>query len=65
MHKELALYVLEQACKISGPHKKVYSFWQPWVQRCEGTQFMDAWGAFTALKYLWVNQDMKAEMTGR
>ena len=65
MNKELAVYAVEQAYHLTGPHPYSYNFWQPWVKNCEGTNYMSPWGCFEGFTYFWVDQDLKTEITGR
>jgi len=57
-------YQLEQAHHVVGVSRMVYTFWQPWLKGYGG-EFMigynSNWGVFH--KYVWLDQDLKEEMT--
>ncbi len=67
LYKELNLYALDQAFSIQLPIQNTYIFWQPWLKGYHGEYV--AGGIDDTLvgivKYVWIDQDMKYEMTGR
>lgn len=65
IHKDLTVYVTEQAYKLAGPHGYRYNFWQPWLKNCTGGSRLSAWGQGESIAHMWVDQDLKAQMTGR
>ncbi len=63
--KELAPYFVDQAYNIQLPTRYVYTFWQPWVKGYNGEHTV-GYSAFEMYSYfLWLDQDLKANMTGR
>ncbi len=64
--KELDLYALEECFSIQTPSPDIYTFWQPWVKGYLGEETGHVVGTEEGvIKYLWVDQDLKYEMTGR
>jgi len=63
--KELTPYFVEQCYDIQLPTRYVYTFWQPWVKGYNGEHTV-GYSAFEMYSYfLWIDQNMKEEMTGR
>jgi len=58
--KETWKYVLEQAFLIPMPAPWGYRIWQPWLKNYYGANDMKFW-----VKWAWIDQDMKFDMTGR
>ena len=65
--KELFPYILEECWDIVLPASQSYKFWQPWVKDYHGEGSVGAWQAGFAnwKNYIWIDQDLKKEMTGR
>ncbi|MFC1990396.1 ABC transporter substrate-binding protein, partial [Chloroflexota bacterium] len=63
--KELTLQALTQAYVIQLPVPVVYTFWQPWVQNYHGESSIGYQNFYSFVKYIWLDQDLKQEMTGR
>jgi peptide/nickel transport system substrate-binding protein len=53
-------YILSQAFLVPTPADYVYRVWQPWVKDYYGESATKLW-----LQYLWLDQDLKEQMTGR
>ncbi len=58
--KETWKYVLEQAFLIQMPAPWGYRIWQPWLRNYYGAGATKFW-----LRWAWIDQDMRADMTGR
>ncbi len=58
--KETWKYVLEQAFLIPMPAPWGYRIWQPWLRNYYGANDVKFW-----LRWAWIDQDMKFDMTGR
>ena len=63
--EELTQYILEQCWYIDFPTPVTYTFWQPWLKGyhgeiCVGHLNADSWPI-----YVWLDQELKKEMTGR
>ncbi len=65
--KELNLYLLDMCYNIQLPTRNEYIFWQLWVKEYCGEYFAGTRGDWSIgiVKHLWIDQDMKYEMTGR
>jgi len=57
--KELTPYVLEQAYYIPRPSPRLYNFWWPWVKNMSG----EPQSLF--MKYHWIDQDLKSQVSGK
>jgi len=62
--KDLTPYILEQAWEIPTPGYYWYTVWQPWLKNYHGEYSVgnssdNNWG-----KWVWIDQDLKEEMTG-
>ena len=60
IHKDANVYILSQAFLVPTPADYVYRVWQPWVKDYYGESATKLW-----LQYLWLDQDLKEQMTGR
>ncbi len=65
LHKDLMKYVLEQAWVIPSVLAKPTAFWWPWLQGYHGEQSPGNNNMWLWAKYVWVNQSLKNQMTGR
>ncbi|MFC1953944.1 hypothetical protein ACFLU7_00095, partial [Chloroflexota bacterium] len=63
--KEATLRMLEQVYMIGLPVSEVYTMWQPWVQNYRGEYCAGLYSYYTFTKYLWIDQNIKKEMTGK
>jgi len=65
MLKELVPYILDQDYLLVLPGPYAYSFWQPWVKGFQGELHVGYMGNyFDPHKYVWLDLDLKEEMTG-
>ena len=58
-------YILDMADVIVPPVSYVRTLWQPWVRDYNGEWTVGHWDYFEFAKYVWLDQDIKEEMTGR
>jgi peptide/nickel transport system substrate-binding protein len=65
IYRELMPYVLEQAPVIPVPNPYLYLFWQPWVKNYHGEGMVDYSMGGVWTTWTWMDQTMKASMTGR
>jgi len=66
IYKELAPHLLEQAYILPLPAYYVFTPWQPWIKGYNGEILVGSLGSLTDFaKYVWIDQDLKEEMTGR
>ena len=66
LFREVSLHIIEQAYYVVLPGPFYYAFWQPWVKEYNGESFTGFMGAYGhPAKYLWLDLDLKEEMTGR
>jgi len=63
--KEFVPYLLDLACVVQLPGGYSYMFWQPWVKSYNGEQQIGYMNNNDFHKYIWLDQDLKEEMTGR
>jgi peptide/nickel transport system substrate-binding protein len=63
--KDISTYVLPQAVMVQLPAPYVYRLWWPWVKNYHGEDAISYCGSNEATKFLWIDQDLKEEMTGR
>ena len=63
--KEIALHVLGQVYGIQLPTPFVYTLWAPWVKNYHGERPLGYLHYFMHVKYIWYDQDLKKQMTGR
>jgi len=64
MMKELVPYMLEQCHKFQFPTPYVYTFWQPWIKNYSGEMYVGYTNLFSYTDYIWLDQDLREEMTG-
>jgi len=64
MREEFYPAVLGECHVIQWPGSHKYHFWQPWVKGYSGEYNLGKKNYYTE-KYLWIDQDLKEEMTGR
>ncbi len=64
--KDIAPYIADQAYVIQLPVVEQYYVWQPWVKGYHGEFAVGSSLQYEGFaKYLWYDQDLKEEMTGR
>ena len=64
--KRIFPYILDQAYKITLTSPYVFVVWQPWVAGYDGSVFNLQLNTYKYwVKYAWVDQDLKYEMTGQ
>ncbi len=62
---EVQLRALDQAYLIQLPCPYIYSMWQPWVKNYHGEAMSSRVNRYDYVRYTWVDQDLKQQMTGR
>jgi peptide/nickel transport system substrate-binding protein len=62
--KEISPYILDLSLILVLPGDYAYTFWQPWVLGYSGELCPGKQNEFGFIKYLWIDQDLKEEMTG-
>ncbi|MFC1864986.1 ABC transporter substrate-binding protein, partial [Chloroflexota bacterium] len=63
--KELVPYVTEKCWIIQLPNPAIYSCWQPWVKGYHGEVQQGYLSRTMWTHFVWLDQDLKAEMTGK
>ena len=63
--KELNLYLISQAYFINMPNDYSYFLWWPWLKGWRGETSIGYWSVYRQLNYLWLDTDLRKEMTGR
>jgi len=64
--REVAPYMVDQAYVFVFPSTNVFHIWQPWVKGYHGERYSGYMGTLLQFpKYIWIDQDLKYEMTGR
>jgi peptide/nickel transport system substrate-binding protein len=63
--KDLTLYVLPLAVMIQLPGPYQYRMWWPWVKNYHGEDLVSYTGRNDSVKFIWIDQDLKEEITGR
>jgi peptide/nickel transport system substrate-binding protein len=58
--KDVIPYILSQAFLVPTPADYVHRVWQPWIKDYYGESSAKLW-----LPFVWVDQDLKEQMTGR
>jgi len=62
--KDVHTHMLEQAYWLPLPGYYTYHFWQPWLKGYHGEQKSHYGHHIDWVQYIWIDQDLKAEMTG-
>lgn len=65
IHKEFMKYVLDQAWAIPYVYGQSYHLWWPWVKNFHGEMSVGYDNSFVFTKWVWMDESMKASMTGR
>jgi len=63
--RDVIPHMLDQAYDLQFPVANVYTFWWPWVKNYNGEALVGYMNADDFSKYIWLDQDLKEEMTGR
>jgi len=63
--KDIGPYILDQCLNVQIPAPYVYTFWQPWLMEYYGESSVGYINNYNWAGYIWLDQDMKEEMTGR
>jgi len=63
--KETYPYVLEQCWMIEAPTNYDYNFWHPWLKNYHGEYSVGFFNGPNFLMYIWLDQDLREEMTGK
>ncbi|MDO9334279.1 MAG: ABC transporter substrate-binding protein [Dehalococcoidales bacterium] len=64
MYVDLMPYVLEQCWVISKPSPYLYTVWWSWIKNWNGELFTGYYNT-SYVKYIWTDQALKKQMTGR
>ena len=65
LYRDFLPYLLEQVYVIPTPLPNVYTMWWPWVRNYHGETAIRFSGGNSWVKYVWVDKDMKHQMTGK
>ena len=65
VHKEYMKYVLDQAWTIPYTYGYSYHLWWPWVKNFHGEMSVGYDNSFVFTKWAWIDQDLKAKITGK
>ena len=63
--KEVFPYILDQCWHIETPSPYLYIFWQPWVKGYSGAWTVGYNEPYAFPTWIWYDQDLKEEMTGK
>ena len=58
-------YMTEQAFTMPMPGGSVYHFWQPYLKGYSGESYVGYWVPWQYPRFVWIDQDLKKEITGR
>ncbi|MFC1943454.1 ABC transporter substrate-binding protein [Chloroflexota bacterium] len=64
-HKSVAPELIGQVFSFMLPAPYGYVMWQPWIKGYNGEMRVNSAQEFTFTQYIWIDQDLKEEMTGR
>jgi len=62
--KPIYPYIIDQQWQIALPGTYSYTFWWPWLKDYHGVGLVGFINVNTYLAYIWMDQDLKEEMTG-
>jgi len=62
--KELNAYATSQFYTVCGPCTVYYRFWPPWLKGYQGEVQLRSWPSLALYARVWIDQDLKYEMTG-
>lgn len=63
--RETFPYIMEQAWCVQPPAPYKYSLWWPWVKNYHGTTSIGYFNRHMNVKYIWLDQELEKEMTGK
>jgi len=63
--KPIYPYILEECWQIPLPGRYYSRFWQPWLKDYHGEGGIGYLNVVNYLSYIWLDQDLKEEMTGK
>ncbi|MFC2070384.1 ABC transporter substrate-binding protein [Chloroflexota bacterium] len=63
VHKEFMKYALDQAWSIPAPTPPAYHLWWPWLKNYHGEYSVGVEGSYIYPRWVWIDQDLKKEMT--
>ena len=64
LFRELTPHMIDLAPYVVLPGPYNYNFWQPWVKEYHGELHLGFMGWYNFQLYIWIDQDLKEEMTG-
>ena len=65
INRELMPWLLEQAYCMPNPTPDYYMLWWPWLKNFEGTYACGYYNYSGAIKYAWIDRDLKYQMIGK
>jgi len=65
IYKEGIPYMLGQAYYVPLPDPVAFTFWQPWLKLYSGELDLGYYVTYTFGPYVWIDQDLKYDLTGR
>jgi peptide/nickel transport system substrate-binding protein len=65
LYSELCPYILEQSWVVNIPEPWLFAFWQPWIKAYQGEYSVGSCHLYNFVNFIWMDADMKREMTGR
>ena len=65
MYKEFEPKMRERAYFIDLPNDYTYYMWWPWVKSWHGESSVGYWNVYQEYSYIWLDTDLRKEMTGR
>jgi len=65
LKEEVVPYLLEQCWYIDLPSPYAYTFWQPWLKEYRGEAQIGFRNEVAWLRFVWLDQELKKEKTGR
>ena len=65
IYKDVEEYILEQCTDLTMPQASTYSAWWPWFKEYNGEGSIDDGTLGGIFAHIWLDQDLREEMTGR
>jgi peptide/nickel transport system substrate-binding protein len=65
IYKDISQYILENVWTIPCPQPSWYTMWQPWLKGYHGEMSVGNTSQYNWAKWVWIDQDLKEQMTGR
>jgi len=65
LFRDITPRMIDQSHMVVLPAAYNYNFWQPWVKEYHGELHLGFMGLYNFQLYIWLDQDLKEEMTGR